>query len=66
MGKEIGSFYKNNQSKISTPTLKKPDLSSSASHKTPASNLTWTYILSQLDDKDIIKNQNNRHTSNTY
>ena len=32
MGKEIGRFYKNNRSKLSTPTLKKPVLSSSAHH----------------------------------
>ena len=49
MGKEIGQFYKHNQSKISTPTLKKPDLLSSASH-------TNMQVISRLDNKHITTN----------
>ena len=65
MGKEIGRLYKNNQSKLSTPTLTKPGLSSSAAHISSASNLTRTSISSQLDNKDITTNQNKNNTSNT-
>ena len=57
MGKEIGRSFKYNQSKILTPTLKKPVLSSSAAHTLYASNSTQTSISSQLDNKDITKNQ---------
>ena len=65
MVKEIGRSFKYNQSKISTPTLKKPVLSSSAAHTLYASNLTGTSISSQLDNKDITKNLNKNNTSNT-
>ena len=65
MRKDIGCFYKNNRSELSTPTLKKPVLSSSASHTSSASNSTRTYILSRLDNKKIITNQNKNNTSNT-
>ena len=66
MGKEIGSSFKYNQSKISTPTLKNPVLSSSAAHTSFASNSTRTSISYQLDNKDITTNQNKNNTSNTY
>ena len=65
MGKEIGRSFKYNQSKISTPLLKKHVLSSSAAHTSYASNLTQTSISSQLDNKDIFTNQNKNNTSNT-
>ena len=65
MGKEIGRSYKYNRSKISTPTLKKPVLSSSADHTLYANNSTGTSISSQLDNKDITINQNKNNTSNT-
>ena len=65
MVKEIGHFYRNNWSKISTPTFTKPVLSSSASHTSSASNSTWTYISYQLDSKYIAKNQNKNNTTNT-
>ena len=65
VGKEIGRFYKNNRSKLSTPTFKKPILSSSASHISSASNSTRKSISSQLDNKDINKNQIKNNTSNT-
>ena len=64
MGKEI-VFYLYNQSKLSTSTLKKPVLSSSAAHTSSAINLTRTSISSQLDNKDITTNQNKNNTSNT-
>ena len=50
---------------MSTRTLKKPVLSSSASHKLSESNLTRTSISSQLDNKNITINQNKNNTSNT-
>ena len=62
MGKEIGRLYKNNQSKISTETLKKYGLSYSAVHTLSASNSTRTPISSQLDNKGISTNQNNNNT----
>ena len=65
MGKEIGRSFKYNRPKISTPTLKKPVLSSSAFHTSSASNSTRTSISSQLDNTYITKNQNNNNTSNT-
>ena len=58
------SFFKNNQSKLSTSTVKKPILSSSADHTSFASNSTQTSISSQLDNKDITTNQNKNNTSN--
>ena len=64
MGKEIGRSFKYNRSKISTPTLKKPVLSSSAAHTSSASNFTGTSISSQLDNKYIFTNQNKNNTSN--
>ena len=65
MGKEIGCLYKHHRSKLSNPTLKKPVLSSSAAHASSASNSKGTSISSQLDNKDITKNQNSNNTSNT-
>ena len=64
MVKDISRIYKNNWSKLSTPTLKKPDLSSSAAYASSASNSTGRSISSQLDNKDITKNQNMNITSN--
>ena len=51
--------------RISTPTIKKPVLSSSAAHISSTSNLTQTSLSSQLDNKDITTNQNKNNTSNT-
>ena len=48
MGKEIGRSYKYDRSKISTPTLKKPLLSSSANHTSYTTNLTRTIISFQI------------------
>ena len=64
MGKEIGRSFKYNRSKISTPTLKKPVLSSSTAHISSASNLTQTFISSHLDNEDSTSIQNKKDTSN--
>ena len=65
MGKEICRSWKYNRSKISTPTLNKPVLSSSADHTSSASNLTRTLISSHLDTKDSTANKKKNNTSNT-
>ena len=65
MGKEIGRYFKYNQSKIFTPTLKKPVLSSSATHTLSPINSRRTSISSQLDNKKITTNKNKNNTSNT-
>ena len=66
MGKEISRFFKYNVSKLSTPTLKKPVLSSSTDHQSSSIYSTQTSISSQLDNKYITKNQSKNNTSNTY
>ena len=58
MGKDVGRSYKYNQSKISTPTLKKPILSSSANHTSYTTNLSQTIISSQLENEDSNTTQN--------
>ena len=58
MGKDIGRYYKYNRSKISTPTLKKPVLSSSANHTSYKTNLKRTIISSQLENEDSTAIQN--------
>ena len=58
-------FFKYNRSKISTPTLNKTVLSSSAAHTPYTSNLTQTSISSQIDNGDITTNKNKNNTSNT-
>ena len=58
MGKDIVSSYKYNQSKISTPTLKKPVLSYSENYTSYTTSLSQTNILSQLENKDITIIQN--------
>ena len=65
MGKVIGHSYKYNRSKISTPTLKKPVLSSSAHHKSYTTTSTQTIISYQLENKDSTKIQNTSDISNT-
>ena len=64
MDKEIGRLCKNNRSKSSTSTLKKPGLTSSACHTSSASNSTRTSILPRLDNKHITTNQNKNNVSN--
>ena len=66
MGKEIGRSFKYNRSKISTPTLKKPVLSSSENHTSYTTNLTQTIISYQLENKDSTEIQNTSDISNTY
>ena len=65
MGKEIGLYFKYNLSKISTQTVKKTILSSLAVHTSSASNLTRTFISSQLENKDSTAIQNTSGISNT-
>ena len=65
MGKDIGRSLKYNPSKISTPILKKPVLSSSTTHTSYSSNLTRTFISSQLENEDSNPIQNKNDTSNT-
>ena len=52
MGKDIGRSYKNNRSKIHTPTLKKPLFSSSENHTSYTTNSTRTIISYQLENRD--------------
>ena len=65
MGMEIGCSYKYNRSKILTPTLKKPVLSSSANHKSYTTSLSQTIISSQLENEDSIAIQNTSEILNT-
>ena len=65
MDKEIGRSYKYYQSKISTPTLKKPVLSSSANHTSYSTNSTPTIMSHQLQHKDSTSIQNTVDISNT-
>ena len=66
MGKEIGRTFKYNRSKISTPTLKKPVLSSSANHTSYTTNSTRRNISHQLENKDSTTIQNTLNITNTY
>ena len=65
MGKEIGRSFKYNRSKISTPTLKKPVLSSSENHTSYTTNLTRTIISYLLENEDSTVIQNMLDISNT-
>ena len=65
MGKEIGRSFKYNRTKISSPTLKKPVLSSSANHTSNTTNLTPTFMPQQVQHKDITSIQNKVNISNT-
>ena len=65
MGKVIGLSYKYNRSKISTPTLKKHVLSSSAHHTSYTTTSTRTIISYQLEHKDSTSIQNTSNISNT-
>ena len=57
-GQVDGRSFKYNQSKISTPTLKKPILSSSENHTSYTTNLSQTIISSQLENEDRNTTQN--------
>ena len=63
-GKDIGRSYKYNRSKISSPTLKKPVLSSSANHTSYTTNSTPTIMSHQLQQKDSNSIQNTVNISN--
>ena len=65
MGNDIGHSYKYNQSKISTPTLKKPVLSYSSNDTSYTTSLSQTIISSQLENKDSTAIQNTVDISNT-
>ena len=65
MSNEIGCSFKYNRSTISTPTLKKLVLSSSAHHTSYTTNLTRTIISSQLDNEDSTVIQNTTDILNT-
>ena len=65
MGKDIGRSYKYNRSKIFTPALKKPVLSSSSNETSYTTSLSQTIISSQLENKDSIAIQNTSDISNT-
>ena len=66
MVKDIGRLYKYNQPNQYTPTSKKPVLSSSDAHSSSASNLTGTFISSELNNKGSTTNKNKNNTSMTY
>ena len=66
MGKEIGRSFKYNRSKIPTPTLKKPLLSSSPNHTSYTTNSTRTIISHQLENKDSTAIRNTSDISNKY
>ena len=66
MGKDIGRSFKYNRSKISSTTLKKPVLSSSANHTSYTTNSTPTIMSHQLLHKDSTSIQNTVNISNTY
>ena len=66
MGKEIGCSYKYNRSKISSPTLKKPALSSSAAHTSYTTRSTPTIMYHQLQHKDSTSIKNTVNISSTY
>ena len=65
MGKYIGRSYKYNRLKISTPTLKKPVLSSSSNYTSYTTSLSQTILSSQLENKDSTAIQNMSDISNT-
>ena len=62
---DIGCSFKYNRSKISSPTLKKPVLSSSANHTSYTTYSTPTVMCHQLHHKDSISIQNTVKFSNT-
>ena len=64
-GKDIGRSYKYNQSKIPTPTLKKPVLSSSANHTSYTTSFSQTFISYQLENEDSIEIKNTSEILNT-
>ena len=66
MGKDIGRSFKYNRSKISSPSLKKPVLSSSGNHASFTTNSTPTIMSHQLQHKDSTSIQNTVNIANTH
>ena len=66
MGKEIGCSYKYNRSKISSPTLKKPVLSSTANHTSCITISNQPVTLHPCQHKGSASNQDKVNISNTY
>ena len=65
MNKDIGRSYKYNWSTISTPTVKKPVLSSSSNYTPCTTSLSQTIISYQLENKESTAIQNTSDISNT-
>ena len=65
MGKETGHSFKYNRTEISSPTLKKPVLSSSANHTSYTTNPTPNFMPHQVQHKDSTSIQNKVNISNT-
>ena len=65
MGKDIGRFYKHNRPKSSSPTLKKPVLSSSAHHTSCITISNPNITSHQLQHKGSASNQDKVNISNT-
>ena len=65
MGKDIGRSHKYDRSEISSPTLKKAVLSSSANHTSCTTNSTQTIMSHQPQHKQSTPIQNSVNISNT-
>ena len=65
MGKDIGRFYKHNRPKSSSPTLKKPVLSSSANHTSCIIILNPPIMSHPRQHKGSASNQDKVNISNT-
>ena len=61
MGKEIGRSFKYNRTKISSPTLKKPVLSSSANHTSYTTNSTPTFCRIKFNSRTVLPFKTNKH-----
>ena len=64
MGNEIGRSFKYNRKKRSSPTFKKPVLSSSANHTSYTTNSTPTSMPHQVQHKESTSIQNKVNISN--
>ena len=65
MGKDIGRVYKHNQPKLSSPTLKKPVLLSSANHTSCITISNPTITSQQIQDKNSTSIQDKVNISDT-
>ena len=66
MGKDIGRFYKHNRPKSSSPTLKKPVLSSSANHTSCITISNPPITSHPCQHKGSASNQEKVNISNIY